>query len=182
DISRQKQTDLALQESEARREASEQRSRHIVDLIQEGIWVHKDGTILFANPAAARLFGAPGPEALIGRSVFSLMHPDDRPRALERTRRMAADGKPLDIAEAGLVGLDGQARIGELQAVPFREGGELRIIASGRDVTAHRQAEAQLHQAQKMEAVGQLTGGIAHDFNNLLTVIIGSLDLEAQRI
>ena len=69
DISRQKRIELALRESEAKREASEQRSRHIVDLIQEGIWVHKGGTILFANPAAARLFGAPNPEALVGRSA-----------------------------------------------------------------------------------------------------------------
>jgi nitrogen-specific signal transduction histidine kinase len=64
-------------------------------------------------------------------------------------------------------------------------GDEQLFACAVRDLSSRRQIEAQLRQAQKMEAVGQLTGGIAHDFNNLLTIVIGNLqllDLEDSRI
>ena len=56
---------------------------------------------------------------------------------------------------------------------PARDGG---FVTTYTDITERRQAEKVARQAQKMEALGQMTGGIAHDFNNLLTVIIGNLD------
>ena len=57
---------------------------------------------------------------------------------------------------------------------PTADGGYVTTLL---DVTGRRQAEEALRQAQKLEALGQMTGGIAHDFNNLLTIIIGSLEL-----
>jgi PAS domain S-box-containing protein len=182
DTTKQKRAELALATSEAQRQATEQRFRRIFDLVQEGIWVHVDGKIQYANPAAARLFGAKGPEDLIGMPVFNIIHPDDRERAIERTRNLKEKLQPLPLTEMRVLGLDGKTRIGELQASPFLQDGVLHVISSGRDVTALRDAESRLHQAQKMDAVGQLTGGVAHDFNNLLTVIIGALDLDPQRI
>src|SRR5688500_10422436 len=182
DTTKQKRAELALATSEAQRQATEQRFRRVFDLVQEGIWIHVDGKVQFANPAAARLFGAKGPEELIGMPVFNIIHPDDRQRAIERTRNLKEKLQPLPLTEMRILGLDGKTRIGELQAAPFIQDGVLHVISSGRDVTAQRDAESRLHQAQKMDAVGQLTGGVAHDFNNLLTVIIGALDLDPEHI
>src|SRR5262249_55749404 len=117
---------------------SEQRYRGVVDLIQEGIWIHVDGTIVFANPAAAKLFGAPNSEAVIGQSIFTLLHPDDRPRAIQRTKMLTAERQPVPILEMRLVGLDGRTRIGELHAVPFMQDNRLHVLSAGRDVTAQR--------------------------------------------
>ena len=182
DRTKQKRAELALADSEAQRRISEQRNQHIVDLVQEGIWIHVDGALQFANPAAVRLFGAKSAEELIGREVFSLIHPEDRQRALERTRDVKERNKAVAPTEMRVLGVDGKTRIGELQGVPFMQDGRLHIISSGRDVTSQRDAEARLHQIQKMDAVGQLTGGVAHDFNNLLTVIIGALDLDPKQV
>ena len=182
DTTKQKRAEVALATSEAQRQATEQRFRRVFDLVQEGIWIHVDGKVQFANPAAARLFGAKSPEDLIGMPVFNIIHPDDRQRAMERTRHLKDKLQPLPLTEMRILGLDGKTRIGELQAAPFIQDDVLHVISSGRDVTAQRDAESRLHQAQKMDAVGQLTGGVAHDFNNLLTVIIGALDLDPERV
>ena len=67
----------------------------------------------------------------------------------------------------------------ELRRTPMPDDGFVLTIS---DMTKRAQAEAVLREAQKMQAIGQLTGGLAHDFNNLLTVILGNLELARARL
>ena len=142
-----------------------------------------DATIVAVNPAWSQVFDWSEAE-LIGRSFLELVHPED----VEVTGREAgrlSEGLTTLRFENRYRGKDGEYRWISWTAVPD----EGFIHAVGRDVTSEKQAAAELElaqsalrQAQKMEAVGQLTGGIAHDFNNLLTGVLGSLDLLTRRV
>ncbi|MBB5711156.1 PAS domain S-box protein [Sphingomonas xinjiangensis] len=142
-----------------------------------------DATITAINPAWTTLLGW-SEDDLIGRRFIDLVHPEDRESTLAQTARLS-EGLPTLRFENRYQHKDGSYRSLSWTAVPDQSF----IHAVARDMEAERkargeleQAQEQLRQAQKMEAVGQLTGGIAHDFNNLLTGIIGSLDMMQRRI
>ncbi len=137
-----------------------------------------DANVVAVNPAWTTLFGWDA-EELIGHDFLSLIHPDDVEGTLAEVAKLESGETTLRFVNR-YRHRDGHYIWLSWTAVPD----ERFIHAVGRDMTAEReQAEAlakteeALRQAQKMEAVGQLTGGIAHDFNNMLTGVIGSLDL-----
>jgi signal transduction histidine kinase/ActR/RegA family two-component response regulator len=97
------------------------------------------------------------------QSEFSLTHREASP-FMSEYRMIAADGSTVWIRDEATVVVDESGRSCCLQGVML-------------DITERKKLEAQLLQAQKMEAVGHLAGGIAHDFNNILTAIIGYASL-----
>ena len=154
---------------------NEERYRTLVEMSPDGIILHNDGIVVFANGAAARILAAAGPAQLIGMSVFDFPHPDYRAFATEQMSRLV-DGAATPPAEARWQALDGTERVVEVTSMPFILSGTRTIQTVFRDGTHRHQLEDQLRQSQKMEAVGRLAGGVAHDFNNLLTVIKANVE------
>ncbi len=152
---------------------SEERYRALVNLSPDGIWVHRHGELLFANEAAAALFGAKSPEDLIGKQTLDFVAPDMRDIVRERIRRGMQERVPAPLMEEKFLRLDGTEFYADVLAVPIKWGGEPAVQVIIRDSTPRREMEERLLQAQKMEVVGRLAGGVAHDFNNILTAING---------
>ncbi len=131
----------------------------------------RHGVWLSVNPAWTLTLGWSEAE-LIGRNSAWLEHPEDRARTREEVGKLAR-GQPTLNFENRMRARDGSYRTLSWTAIQDED----QIYCVAEDVTEQRSAEARLRQAQKMEAIGQLTGGVAHDFNNLLSTIGTSLEL-----
>ncbi|MBP2547954.1 PAS domain S-box-containing protein [Neorhizobium galegae] len=187
DITEAKQTQESLRKAneelaEIARESLRERNRVWKNSRDLLVVIDINGVFRDVSPAWRDILGH-APEDVVGTRVLDVVWPEDR-EAVRADFRRAAETTHTAL-EVRLTHQDGSPRI--VSWMTSRE--EDRVYAYGRDVTVEKQqqaileaTEAQLRQAQKMEAVGQLTGGIAHDFNNMLTGVIGALALIKRRI
>ena len=165
-------------EAEQRSAASEVRFRSLIENSSDLVTiVDAKGVIRYQSPSVTRLLGYELDER-VGRSVLELIHPSDASRMAESLREASAKGVRRQTLVYRYRHKDGSWRILEsVGSSMVNDDGVPGIVINSRDITERQGLEAQLRQAQKMEAVGQLAGGIAHDFNNLLTVVLANADL-----
>ncbi|MDB5386443.1 MAG: Blue-light-activated protein [Planctomycetaceae bacterium] len=133
-----------------------------------------DFRIIGWNPTAERIFGFMQVEVLGKHPSECIVPPQSQSLVTDIFTRLAA-GDMYANGTSENVTKDGRTIICEWHNTPlFGPDGVFQgILSLAQDVTERKTLEEQLHQAQKMEAIGQLAGGIAHDFNNLLTIING---------
>jgi PAS domain S-box-containing protein len=161
---------------------SEERFRLLVQGVTDYaiFMLDPDGSVTNWNLGAERIYGYSAAE-IVG-SRFSRFHNEkDRQRRLPEIALDTAKRTGRYEGEGWRVRKDGSTLwVSAIIDAIYDDAGKLVGFAKiTRDLTERQAADEQLRQAQKMEAVGQLTGGVAHDFNNLLTAIIGNLEMLA---
>lgn len=169
DITAQVQAEQLIAAAEARQRALLAGLPDLVFLLDE------HGTVLDVHVPASIPLLRPR-ESLIGHPLTESLPPELAQSTRATLTRVVATGRPGSL-QYELSGPDGPRRYEAVLVV----SGDQRVTAVVRDITERVSLEEQLQQAQKMEAIGQLTGGIAHDFNNLLTVISGNIGLLRER-
>jgi PAS domain S-box-containing protein len=168
------------------RRRAEEEVRRLAAIVQAStdaiLSVSLDGTVLSWNPGAERMYGYPTGEAVGMR--FSQLTPPDSPDETDDILRRIARGDEIERHEIVQVSREGGRVEAALKVSPIRDADGTVTAASviARDIAERKRLEESFREAQKMEAIGQLAGGVAHDFNNNLTVILGGLELLAERV
>lgn len=149
---------------------------HLLDLAGDAIIVHDlEGTVLFWNDGATRMFGFESAE-VVGRRAADVNY-QDAPAVAEAVGRAFVDGQWA--GELQMHRRDGAALVFDSRWTITRDehGAPHRILAIGTDVTERHRLRQQFLRAQRMESIGALAGGIAHDLNNVLAPVLMSVQL-----
>lgn len=168
-LSELRQTEKALQESEAR-------YRSLVENANEAIIVVQDGFIRYANPMALQTFDCSAAE-ITATPAIDFVHPDDREHILVRNKKRLKGENVENPINFRLLTTNGTIKTITNSSVRIQWDGRPADLVLMTDITEVKKMEDEILRADKLESIGLLAGGIAHDFNNYLATLLGNISL-----
>ena len=160
---------------------SQEKYQLLMEFANDGLFIlNSEGVILEANRAAERLLARPRTE-ISGQRISSFLVEENLPDVPSKIPELLS-GSASVLEGIRLQAGDGKHIYADVSSSRVTIDGIEYLLFIAHDVSSRVVLEQSLRQMQKMEAVGQLTAGIAHDFNNLLSIVIGDLELLAERV
>ena len=155
--------------------------RALVEHAPDAIVVSRDGIVLYANDAAARLLGYDSTEELVGKPMTFLER-----RELETMRRriqqIAESGGPLVPREYPAKRRDGTMITAEITSTIIEFDGAPAVLAYARDVTERTRLRSQIAHADRLASLGMMAAGVAHEINNPLTFVGLAAEMLSRRV
>lgn len=165
------------------RKKSEEKFKTLANATWEGLFIHKDGIIIYANDTIANLLGYDSHE-LIGVNMLKFIASESIEKAINSIKQTSKSFEDILYIEINAIKKDGTIFTVEALGRSIEYEGESVRLVSIRDITEKKiflqekkELEIKLQHADKMESIGTLAGGVAHDFNNLLMGIQGCVSL-----
>ena len=162
---------------------SEARYRSLVEFSPDAILVQIDGRIVFANPAAAIVYGAQSPEDLVDIAILDLLHPDEKENHFHRLAEVTSKKRPLRIQEQRRLRIDGTEILVETRGIPFSWRGRLAILGVSRDISHRKRQEEALRESEERHrsvidispnAIWVVGDGLVVFANNSMATLVGA--------
>ena len=155
---------------------SEAELRTLLEQFPEGMSVHRDGLVVWANRALLDRLGVDA-STIIGKPITTLLHPDDAPGYSQSVRAVRESGAPAAWQECRLQRADGTSTPAEAQSSAVHFAGQPAIVTLWRDLTESRELLSRMLQADRMQTMGLLTASLGHEINNPMSLVAANVDV-----